>query len=112
MCCIKQACVGGIFSICRLPDENKCILAVFTSVMQEVRRYISTTKRSLMDSTLLEMSCGKLESSSNAGVTSSKAFPLSQAVLLPMPLNGEVVSHPVQEWKKGNAFGLFLPNFV
>ena len=41
-----------------------------------------------------------LEKSEKAVITSGKGFQTSQVVLLPIPANEEVVSHPIMAWKK------------
>ena len=45
-------------------------------------------------------------------VISGKASQTSQAVLLPMLANAEVVSHPVMAWKKGKTFAFSGPRLV
>ena len=54
-----------------------------------------------------------LEKSEKAVVTSGKGFQTSQAVLLPIPANEEVVSHPTYNgMEKGKAFAFSGPKLT
>ena len=53
-----------------------------------------------------------LEKSEKAVITSGKGFQTSQAIVLPIPANEEVVSHPIMAWKKGKAFAFSGPKLT
>lgn len=47
-----------------------------------------------------------------AFVTSGNDFHAARAVFLPLPINWDVVSQPVNDWKPGRAKPVFLPSFL
>ena len=46
-CCVRAAFVGGIFSVNRLPEQNRLFLAPLTVERGEVRLYSRTTYHSI-----------------------------------------------------------------
>ena len=54
------------------------------------------------------MSCCMRRRSSNASVTSGKTSHVFHAVFLPLPLNAETVSHPVNACKTGRAAQILI----
>ena len=96
MCCSSASNVGGRCS--RLLDfrVKRCFLASLTSGMSLVQSYIKTTKCCKVE--IVAMFSCMCSKSSYAAVTSGKTFHVFHAVVLPLPANDDVVSHPVNAW--------------
>ena len=67
-CCRRAADVGGMLSIWRFPLENRCSLAVLTSLIGDVRLYNKTTNLSICNIISCVRSAGSFASSVNNGI--------------------------------------------